>query len=102
MKSSDTTITVTFSADEYAAVTEQAAQRGIPIDAYVRQAAAQRAHDGKLKDALLQEIAARRGQSVEEFLRPGFLIDTDDSVDAELDRRLSEARTTQTELETDR
>ncbi|MFD3959646.1 hypothetical protein ACFWRG_29905 [Micromonospora tulbaghiae] len=91
MSSSDPTVTVTFTADEYAAVTEQAAQRGIPIDDFVRQAAAQRANDGKMKDALLQEIADRRGQSLEEFLRPGFVIDTDDEVDAELDRRLAAA-----------
>ncbi|MFC7829728.1 hypothetical protein [Streptomyces sp. NPDC057375] len=99
MSSSDTTVTVTFSADEYAAVAEQAAQRGVPLDAYIRQAAAERAQDGKSKDALLQEIAARRGQSIEEFLKPGFLIDTDDIVDAELDRRLHNARSTE---ETDR
>ncbi|WP_155060473.1 hypothetical protein [Streptomyces blattellae] len=95
MSSSDTTVTVTFSADEYATVAEQAAQCGVPLDTYVREAAAERAEDGKSKDALRQEIAARRGQSVEEFLTPGFLIDTDDIVDAELDRRLHNARSTE-------
>ncbi|MFI6547168.1 hypothetical protein ACIBO9_28360 [Streptomyces prunicolor] len=102
MSSSDTTVTLTFSADEYAAVAEQAAQCGVPLDTYIRQAAAQRAHDGKSKDALIQEIAARRGQSVEEFLKPGFLSDTDDIIDAELDRRLTAARGTQAEPGTDR
>ncbi|NEC91743.1 TraB/GumN family protein [Streptomyces sp. SID12501] len=101
MSSSNTTITVTLSADEYTAVTEQAAKRGIAPDEYIRQAAAQRANNGRAKDRLLQETAARRGQSVEEFLNPGFLIDTDDSVDAELDRRLTAARGTQAEPETD-
>ncbi|MFJ2607571.1 hypothetical protein ACIO13_21745 [Streptomyces sp. NPDC087425] len=102
MSSSNTTVPVTFSADEYAAVAEQAAQRGVPLDTYIRQAAAQRAHDGKSKNALIQEIAARRGQSVKELLKPGFLIDTDDIIDAELDRRLPAALGTQAEPETNR
>lgn len=48
---------------------------------------------------MLEEIATRRGQSIEEFLKPGFLIDAADIVDAELDRRLHNARSTE---ETDR
>ncbi|MFF8286395.1 hypothetical protein ACF06W_27265 [Streptomyces albus] len=99
MSSSDTTVTVTFSADEYAAVAEQAAQRDTPLDTYIRQAASERARDGKSKGALLEEIATRRGQSIEEFLKPGFLIGAADIVDAELDRRLHNARSTE---ETDR
>ncbi len=59
MNSFGTTVTVTFSANEHAALTEQAAQRGIPIDGYIRQTAAQRAHDGELKNALLQGAGRR-------------------------------------------
>ncbi|MFH9426310.1 hypothetical protein [Streptomyces sp. NPDC017529] len=60
-----TTIAMTFSADEYAAVTGHAAKLGVPLDTYVQ--------------PLLHEIAARRGKSVEEFLKPGILIAADDT-----------------------
>ncbi|MGW1616652.1 UDP binding domain-containing protein [Streptomyces sp. NPDC002285] len=61
MSSSDTTVTVTFTADEYAAVTEQAAQRGVPLNTYVRQAAAQ------------QPLTAPRPARTSGLSRPGVL-----------------------------
>jgi hypothetical protein len=72
---SDLEVLVTFSPEEYALISEHAAELSVPIAAYVRQAATRGARDEQLKRQLLQEAAQKQDPAAEPRLITGLLID---------------------------
>lgn len=68
-------VLVAFSPEEYAVVSEHAAELDVPIAAYVRQAAMRQARDGQLKHQLLKEVAQKQDPAAEPHLITGLLID---------------------------
>ncbi|MFF3159051.1 hypothetical protein [Streptomyces sp. NPDC057910] len=83
-----------FSPEEYALISEHAAELDVPLAAYVRQAATRRARDGQLKRQLLREAAQGQGLAAEPFVNTGLLIDGIlDREPATLTRAEKEART---------
>ena len=93
-ESSDIEVLVAFSPEEYAVISEHAAELDVPIATYVRQAATRRARDGQLKRQLLQEAAQKQDPAAEPYLISSLLID--DILDRDpttLTRAEKEART---------
>jgi hypothetical protein len=72
---SDLEVLVAFSPEEYALISEHAAELNVPIATYVRQAATRQARDGQLKRQLLQETAQKQDPAAEPFVITGLLID---------------------------
>jgi hypothetical protein len=72
---SDVEVLVAFSPEEYALISEHAAELNVPIAAYVRQAATRGARDGQLKRQLLQEAAQKQDPAAESFVITSLLID---------------------------
>ncbi|MFE0043695.1 hypothetical protein [Streptomyces albireticuli] len=68
-------VLVAFSPEEYALISEHAAELSVPIATYVRQAATRGARDGQLKRQLLREVAQKQDPAAEPPLITGLLID---------------------------
>ncbi|WNM32716.1 hypothetical protein RKE30_21265 [Streptomyces sp. Li-HN-5-11] len=72
---SDVEVLVAFSPEEYALISEHAAELNVSITTYVRQAATRQARDGQLKRQLLQEVAQKQGPAAEPFVISSLLVD---------------------------
>ncbi|CAM3293718.1 hypothetical protein ADL27_45630 [Streptomyces sp. NRRL F-6602] len=85
-------VLVAFSPEEYALISEHAAELDVPLVAYVRQAAGRQARDGQLKRQLLREMAQGQGPAAD--VVTGLLIDDVlDRAPATLTQAEKEART---------